>query len=216
MKKYLGKVKQRIKGFTIAQFQQILKEDNVEAEILSKTASADEIMSDQIKIQYIPGIDVLEVHQIDKVFNWTTPIISYLKDGLLLEDKEEARKLRVKATRFVLMDEVLYKWGFSQPYLRCLNLDESLYVLRDVYEGAYGNHLGAKSLVYQMVRAGYYWQSMQADAKTYGKACDKCQRYSNIPRQPSEYLTPMVAPQPLTQWGLDILSPFPMGIKQMK
>ena len=50
MKKYLGKVKQRIKGFTIAQFQQILKEDNVEAEILSKTASADEIMSDQIKI----------------------------------------------------------------------------------------------------------------------------------------------------------------------
>jgi len=38
--------------------------------------------------------------------------MSYLKDGLLLEDKEEARKLRVRAAKFVLKDEVLYKRGF--------------------------------------------------------------------------------------------------------
>ena len=37
--------------------------------------------------------------------------MSYLKDGLLLEDKEEARKLRVRAAKFVLMNEVLYKRG---------------------------------------------------------------------------------------------------------
>ena len=54
------------------------------------------------------------------------------------------------------MDKVLYKRCFSQPYLRCLNPDESLYVLRDVHEGAYGNLLEAKSLVYKMARAGYY------------------------------------------------------------
>ena len=60
--------------------------------------------------------------------------MSYLKDGLLLEDKEEAKKLKVKAMRFVLMDEVLYKRGFSQPYLRCLTSDEFHYVLRDVHE----------------------------------------------------------------------------------
>ena len=39
--------------------------------------------------------------------------MSYLKDGLLPEDKEEARKLRVRAAKFVLMNEVLYKRGFS-------------------------------------------------------------------------------------------------------
>ena len=60
--------------------------------------------------------------------------MSYLKDGLLLEDKEEAKKLKVKAMRFVLMDEVLYNRGFSQPYLRCLTSDEFHYVLRDVHE----------------------------------------------------------------------------------
>ena len=39
---------------------------------------------------------------------WTTPIMSYLKDGFLPEDKEEARKLRVRVVKFVLMDDVLY------------------------------------------------------------------------------------------------------------
>ena len=67
-----------------------------------------------------------------------------------------------------------------------------------------------------MVYAGYYWLSMQADAKACVKACDKCQRYNNIPRQPSEYLTPMVAPCLFVQWGLDILSPFLIRMKQMK
>ena len=42
-----------------------------------------------------------------------TPIVSYLKDGKLPEGKDEARKLRVKAARYVLMDEVLYKRVFS-------------------------------------------------------------------------------------------------------
>ena len=57
---------------------------------------------------------------------------------------------------------------------------------------------------------------MQTNAKAYVKMCDKCQRYNNIPRQPSEYLTPIVALWPFTQWGLDILGPFPMGMRQMK
>ena len=36
--------------------------------------------------------------------------------------------------------------------------------------------------------------AIQADAKAYVKVCDECQRFSNIPRQPSEYLTPITAP----------------------
>ena len=42
-----------------------------------------------------------------------TPIIAYLKDGRLLEGKDEVRKLRIKSARYILMDEMLYKKGFS-------------------------------------------------------------------------------------------------------
>ena len=76
------------------------------------------------------------MHQIDGEAKWTTPIISYLKGGLLPEDEEEAGKLRVRVAKIVLMDEVLYKRSFSQPYLRCLTQDKSHYVMRDVHERA--------------------------------------------------------------------------------
>ena len=106
------------------------------------------------------------------------------------------------------MDEVLYKRGFSQPYLKCLALDETNYVLREVHEGACGNHSRTRSLIHKVVRAGYYWPNIQADAKAYVKVYDQCQRFSNIPRQLSEYLTPMMAPWPFAQWGWIFWVPF--------
>ena len=82
-----------------------------------------------------------------------TLIVSYLKDRKLSEGKDEARKLRIRAARYFLMNEVLYKRDFSQPYLRCLAPDEANYVLREVHEGACGNHLGARLLIHKVVRA---------------------------------------------------------------
>ena len=188
----------------------------MEANTLAKEASATGATDEFDEVQYIPSIDLLEMQQIENEENWMTPIVSYLKDGKLLEGKDEARKLKVRTARYFLMDEVLYKRGFSQPHLRCLAPDEANYVLWEVHEGACGNHSGARSLIHKVVRAGYYWPTVQADAKAYVKACDQCQQFSNVPRQPSEYLTPMMAPWPFAQWGLDILGPFPLGISQMK
>ena len=67
-----------------------------------------------------------------------------------------------------------------------------------------------------MIRAGYYWPTMLKDAQAYVKACDKCQRFSNFIKQPSEELTPMTAPWPFAQWGLDIMGPFPIALRQLK
>ena len=57
---------------------------------------------------------------------------------------------------------------------------------------------------------------MQKDAEAYVRACDKYQRINNIIRQPTEKLTPMTAPWPFAQWGLDIMRPFPTTVRQLK
>ena len=174
MKKYLKKVAHLVKKFKEADFVQILREENVEVDTLAKEASANEAMDELDEIQYMPSIDLPKMLQIEGEENWMTPIVSYLKDGRLLEEKDEARKLRVKSARYILMDEVLYKRGFSQPFLRCLAPDEANYMLREVHEGACGNHSGAKSLVHKVIRSGYYWPTIQVDAKAYVKVCDQC------------------------------------------
>ena len=196
MKKYLEKVLQLAKKFKENDFVQILREENMEADALAKEASANEAIDEFDEIQYIPSIDLPEVLQVQNKGNWMTSIISYLKDGSFSEGKDEARKLRVRSAIYVLLNEVLYKRVFSQPYLRYLASDKANYVLREVHSGACGNHSEARSLIHKVVRAGYYWPTIQANTKAYVRICDQCQRFSNVSRQPLEYLTPMMAPWP--------------------
>ena len=124
---------------------------NVEVDTLAKEASANEVINEFDEIQYMPSIDQLEMLHIEGEEYWMTPIVSYLKDEKLPKRKDKARKLKVKSDRYILIDEMLYKRGFSQPYLRCLAPDEANYLLREVHEGACGNHSGARSLVHKVV-----------------------------------------------------------------
>ena len=81
-----------------------------------------------------------------------TPIIQYLKDGQLPEDKKKARLLRLKAARYTLYDGQLYRRGFSTPLLKCVDLVEGNYILQEIHEGVYGNHSGGQSLAHKVLR----------------------------------------------------------------
>ena len=160
--------------------------------------------------------DGANVQEVNSEKNWTTPLIAYLRSGILPNGKDAARKLKVQASRFLLIRYVLYKRGFSRLYLRCLSHDEADYMMREVHEGICGNHSGARSIARKLIRVGYYWPTMLKDAQAYVKTCDKCQRFSNLIRQPSEELTSMTAPWPFAQWGLDIMGPFPTAVRLLK
>ncbi|KAF5465658.1 hypothetical protein F2P56_015641 [Juglans regia] len=55
---------------------------------------------------------------------WAKEISEYLDTGKHSEGKEEARKVRRNATRFVKVDGILYKKGFATPLLRCILPEE--------------------------------------------------------------------------------------------
>lgn len=83
--------------------------------------------------------------------------------------KEEARKIKRRATRFTQVDRVLYKQGFSTPLLRCISPQETQYILAEVHEGTCRNHSKGRALVRKVARVGYYWPHALKDAKEFMK-----------------------------------------------
>ena len=153
MKRYLDQVKRRVDDLQ-AKIVQIPRRENEQADRLTKAASAEHMITHDNVLSFVqlsPLIDSGDVQEIGSESNWTTTIASYLKDGVLLDKKEAIRKLKFRVARFVLIKDVLYKRGFSRPYLKCLGNEKVDYVMREVHEGICGNHLGSRSLVHKLV-----------------------------------------------------------------
>uniref|UniRef100_A0A2N9H5N8 Uncharacterized protein n=1 Tax=Fagus sylvatica TaxID=28930 RepID=A0A2N9H5N8_FAGSY len=216
MKRYLTVVKNLLTQFKKVELLQIPREENEAADRLARLASSGVEIDGFVEIQGRPSTEEETINPISFTTTWMLPIIRYLKEGTLPADRAEAHKLPIRASRFQLLGGILYKMGFSRPHLRCLSPEEANYVIREVHEGVCGNHSGARSLAHKLTRAGYYWPSLLHDATQFVKACDKCQRFANVPRVPPEEFTPITSPWPFAQWGLDIMGPFPVGTKQAK
>ena len=128
-------------------FVQIPKGENEYADRLAKAALAEFMLVPKQVLSFVQISSLIDdrtnVQEVNSESNWTTPLISYLKTVILPDEKDAARKLKVQASRFVLIKDVLYKRGFSQPYLRCLCHEEVDYVMREVHKGVCRSHSGA-------------------------------------------------------------------------
>ncbi|XP_075478766.1 uncharacterized protein LOC142519612 [Primulina tabacum] len=92
--------------------------------------------------------------------SWMTPLIEYIIHVKLPEDKAQARKIKKQAPRFVFLNDVLYRRSYQGPLLKCLSENEVEYVLREIHEGCYGEHLGGTSLSRKAILAGFWWPQM--------------------------------------------------------
>ena len=119
-----------------------------------------------------------EIMELIREPSWMDPIIAYLKNDKLPEEKSEARILRLKAARYVLYDDKLYRRGYPMPLLKCVLLTEVKNIMWEIHEGTCGNHTEGQSLAFKALRQGYYWPTMKADCMEYARKCDKCQQFS--------------------------------------
>ena len=102
------------------------------------------------------------------------------------------------------------------PYLKCIDESEAKYILEEVREGIYRDHTGPRSLVSKTIKTGYFYPTMQKDAREFIERCNKCQRFRNVLCIPAKRLMPITFPQPFAQWGIDIIDPPPYGKRQVK
>ncbi|XP_074376769.1 uncharacterized protein LOC141718283 [Apium graveolens] len=129
------------------QARSVPREENSNADALAKMGSQmDSVQLGQIplRIQEIPSIPEMEVLQMQEIpqESLMTPIHNYIQTGVVPEDKLQARRLLYQAAKYVEYDGVLYKRGFNQPLLRCGDMEEGNYILREVHEEICGNHSG--------------------------------------------------------------------------
>ena len=87
----------------------------------------------KLEEQKSPSIVEFQTFSIQNGLGWTSPILSFLRDGRLLENPEEARKIQKRAARFTVLNDELYKRGYSQPYLRCIEEEEAKCVLEEIH-----------------------------------------------------------------------------------
>lgn len=129
----------------------------VEADSLAKLASVPSSkLSKTILIEYLeaPSIQDKELLIVPAELNrgWRASIIWYLQDKEEPTFQAEARKLRYKTFHYMLIDDVLYKWGHLLPFLQCLDSKEAEYMLREIHKGAYVNHSACRSLSHKVLR----------------------------------------------------------------
>jgi hypothetical protein len=66
-------------------------------------------------------------------------------------------------------------------------------------------------LAHKVVRAGYYWPTMNQESMEMVWRCDKCQRFAKLQTNPPAELSSVSSPWPFAQLGVDIIGPMPTG-----
>ncbi|GJT31361.1 reverse transcriptase domain-containing protein [Tanacetum coccineum] len=199
----------------------VAKEENM-AKYLEKTKSLisdfvnfsiSQVLVEVLKEKSIQEEEVATV--VEEGPTWMTPIIEYLKDETLPDDRKEASKLHIKARQYELLEGVLYRRSFLKPWLRCVGPLQANYVIREIHEGSCSMHAGPRSVVAK-ARLGYYWPTMHRDTRDMIRTYNDCQIHRPVPRNPQQPLTPITALWPFYKWGINIAGPFPEGPGKVK
>ncbi|XP_073131539.1 uncharacterized protein [Henckelia pumila] len=169
LQEYVGLIKQQGEEFSSWSIEQIPREHNAEADVLARMASSLTSIDSREVIQQSGSVMTIEGKAEETVEeSWMTPLTKYLQTGVLPGDEAHARKLKRQVTRFTLVNEKLYRRSFQGPLLRCLAREEVGYVLQEIHEGCCGDHGGVLSLAQRTLLAGYWWPTLQQDARQWG------------------------------------------------
>ncbi|XP_057793251.1 uncharacterized protein LOC131009864 [Salvia miltiorrhiza] len=203
MTTYLTKVKELQSGFAEFTINQVPREDNSHADALANLGSSIQTTTSKtIPVIYLqwPAVWKQEEEHVSNISDrrtWMTPILEYLEQDILPDDKNEARRVKAQSARFSI-------------------IREAEMVSAELHNGECGNHSGGRSIAHRALTSGYYWPTMKSDSADYAKRCDKCQRFAQLSHLPPEPLISITSPWPFMKWGMDIVGKLPKAPGQLE
>lgn len=223
MCKYRTLVRDLMREFEQISLIKVPCDENSRSDKLAKAASGLTEASAITKIEILEAPSISENRPIQRVMtvefipiDWRGKIVNYLEFKIQPEDPVEARKLKIKSARYLMIEGELFRRSFAGPHLRCLSPPQAKLVLTKIHKGSCRAHMGGRNLAYKVMAQGYYWPYLSREAEQYAKTCNKCQRHAPIDHSHAEILNTLRGPWPFALWGIDGVGPFPTTLGGFK
>ena len=158
----------------------------------------------------------MQVFLVEGAKTWMTPYRRYLADGILTLEPTEVRVIKKNSSKYTLIDGDLFRHCFTYPTQMCVSGEQCTRIMAQIHEGICGSHIGDWALSSKVVRAGYYWPTMREDYTRYAQRCKQCQQHADWHKVPLKELRSIYSPWSFHTWGIDILGPFRLAVRQMK
>jgi hypothetical protein len=118
--------------------------------------------------------------------DWRVTFLDFIKEHKLppsVDPKSvEAARILWRSKGYVLVEDNLYKRGSASGILmKCVRTEEGKEILKEIHEGACGNHAASRTLVGKAFRSGFYWPTTLADVEALVRRSTNCQFFSKHP-----------------------------------
>jgi hypothetical protein len=98
--------------------------------------------------------------------DWRAEIMAYSRGHYKPRDELEEKRLKQRARGYAVVDGELYKSRVTEQWLRCITSEKGVEFLKEIHGGFCGAHIGTRALAGKAIKQGFYWPSINVDAKS--------------------------------------------------
>ncbi|XP_071695089.1 uncharacterized protein [Rutidosis leptorrhynchoides] len=155
----------RFKHFELTQ---VPRGQNKKANALSKLAALTfSHFQKQVWVEELPSKsidnDLMVASVVEEQPNWMEPILQYIRNDVLPDDKREARLVRKRAPVYIIQNDILYRKSYCGLMMRCVGPIEAEMIVDEVHNGSCALHSGYKTIAVKIMRMSYFWPSLYRD-----------------------------------------------------
>ncbi|XP_050895779.1 uncharacterized protein LOC127102453 [Lathyrus oleraceus] len=209
---YKEHIRKLVPYFNEIYFHHISREENQLVDALATLAS-------MFKVKWKNGAPSIHIDHIDEPAHclaieedpddtpWFYDIKRFMgkrqyPEGISITNKKALRRL---SSKFFLNADVLYKRNYDFVLLKCMDIQEASTVMKSIHEGCEGVHAKGPTLAKKILRAEYYWTTMEVDCYNFVKRCHKCQMYDDKIFVPPTLLNILTSPWPFSMWSINMI-----------
>jgi ribonuclease HI len=201
--KYLEKVREMERNFKGYSVQHIPRDDNNEADKLVKAAARNQELPPDVFFEIIKEPSIKEsrprIVNVAETPDWRAKIMASHYEP---QDELQEKRLKQRARGYAVVNGELYKSGVTEPWLRCITSEKGLELLKEIHSGFCGAHISTRALAGKAIKQGFYWPTINIDAKALVRQCEACQKMANRQNLPSMpvHLIPPSWPLQRREW----------------